>query len=191
VRRNNNRVLDVARPDQLCGTTLSSVVPSSAFDLLLWVLLAALLIVASCTFKDYAISNDEGVQQRYGELIVEYYRSGFVARDLFTFENLYLYGGLFDLVAIALAHVVPMDAYELRHILCAVIGIGGVAAAAMTARLIAGSRAGLAAAIALTLCGVWYGSMYNHTKDIPFAAAMAAATLFLVRVSYASGQHPR
>jgi hypothetical protein len=183
VRRNNNRVLDVARPDQLCGTTLSSVVPSSAFDLLLWVLLAALLIVASCTFKDYAISNDEGVQQRYGELIVEYYRSGFVARDLFTFENLYLYGGLFDLVAIALAHVVPMDVYELRHILCAVIGIGGVAAAAMTARLIAGSRAGLAAAIALTLCGVWYGSMYNHTKDIPFAAAMAAATLFLVRVS--------
>ena len=183
VKRNNNRVLAVARPDQLCGTTLSSIVPSSAFDFLLWILLAALLIVALCTFKDYAISNDEGVQQRYGELIVEYYRSGFVARDLFTFENLYLYGGLFDLVAIALAHVVPMDVYELRHILCAVMGIGGVAAAAVTARLIAGSRAGLAAAIALTLCGVWYGSMYNHTKDIPFAAAMAGATLFLVRVS--------
>ena len=137
VKRNNNRVLAVARPDQLCGTTLSSIVPSSAFDFLLWILLAALLIVALCTFKDYAISNDEGVQQRYGELIVEYYRSGFVARDLFTFENLYLYGGLFDLVAIALAHVVPMDVYELRHILCAVMGIGGVAAAAVTARLIA------------------------------------------------------
>ncbi len=162
---------------------MSSIVPSSAFDFLLWILLAALLIVALCTFKDYAISNDEGVQQRYGELIVEYYRSGFVARDLFTFENLYLYGGLFDLVAIALAHVVPMDVYELRHILCAVIGIGGVGAAAVTARLIAGSRAGLVAAIALTLCGVWYGSMYNHTKDIPFAAAMAGTTLFLVRVS--------
>jgi hypothetical protein len=53
----------------------------------------------------------------------------------------------------------------------------------VTARLISGPRAGLIAAIALSLCGAWYGAMFNHTKDIPFAAAMTAATYFLVRLA--------
>ena len=82
-----------------------------------------------------------------------------------------------------LSHVVPVDPYDLRHILCALIGIGGIGAAAATARLIAGPRAGLIAATSLTLCGAWYGSMFNHTKDIPFAAAMMGATLFLIRIA--------
>ena len=87
------------------------------------------MAIALFTFRDYAISNDEGVQQHYGELIVAYYQSGFIVRDLFTFDNLYLYGGLFDIIAVALAHVIPVDPYELRHILCAMMGIGGIAAA--------------------------------------------------------------
>ncbi|HLZ02874.1 MAG TPA: hypothetical protein VKR55_12065 [Bradyrhizobium sp.] len=146
-------------------------------------LIAALVVMAWFTFREYAISNDEGVQHHYGELIIAYYRSGFKVRDLFSFENLYLYGGLFDIIAVALAHVIPMDAYELRHILCAMIGIGGIGAAAATARLMAGPRAGLIAAVALALCGAWYGAMFNHTKDISFAAVMMGATLFLVRLA--------
>ena len=50
-----------------------------------------------------------------------------------------------------------------------------------TARLVAGPRAGAIAAFALAACGPWYGSMFNHTKDIPFAAAMMGATYFLLR----------
>ena len=42
-------------------------------------------------------------------------------------------GGLFDLVVAALGHLVPIDPYDLRHILCALIGIGGIGAAAATA----------------------------------------------------------
>jgi hypothetical protein len=147
------------------------------------VLLAALVVIALLTYKDYAISNDEGVQHRYGELIIAYYTSGFSDQRLFSFQNLYLYGGLFDVIAVALSHVVPIDPYDLRHILCALIGIGGIGATAAIARLIAGPRAGLIAAISLTLCGAWYGSMFNHTKDIPFAAAMTGATLFLIRAA--------
>ena len=154
---------------------------SECYGLLTGGLLVALAAAALFTFKDYAISNDEGVQHHYGELIIAYYRSGFAARDLFSFQNLYLYGGLFDIIAVALAHVTSVDPYDLRHILCAMTGISGIAAGAATARLIAGPRAGLIAAVALTLCGAWYGAMFNHTKDIPFAAAMMGATLFLVR----------
>ena len=152
-------------------------------DIAVLVLLAGLIVVALLTCKDYAISNDEGVQHHYAELIVAYYASGFTDHSLFSFQNLYLYGGLFDIIAVALSHVVPIDPYDLRHILCALIGIGGIGAAAATARLIAGPRAGLIAAVSLTLCGAWYGSMFNHTKDIPFAATMMGATLFLIRIA--------
>ena len=157
--------------------------PFDKFDLATALLLAALVVVALCTFGDYAISNDEGVQHHYGKLIVDYYASGFRHQDVFGFQNLYLYGGLFDVIAIALSHLLPVDVYDLRHILCAVTGIGGVAAAAAAARLVAGPRAALLAAISLSLCGVWYGSMFNHTKDIPFAAAMMGATFFLLRIA--------
>ena len=154
---------------------------SESYGLLTGGILLALAVSALFTFRDYAISNDEGVQHHYGELIIAYYRTGFAARDLFTFQNLYLYGGLFDIIAVALAHVTSVDPYDLRHILCAMTGIGGIAASAATARLIAGPRAGLIATVALTSCGAWYGAMFNHTKDIPFAAAMMGATLFLIR----------
>src|SRR5664279_2681673 len=157
----------------------------NACDIATIALLAALVVIALCTFRDYAISNDEGVQHRYGELIIAYYASGFKDLSLFSFQNLYLYGGLFDIIVVALSHVLPIDPYDLRHILCAMIGIGGIGAAAATARLIAGPRAGLTAAVALSLCGPWYGTMFNHTKDIPFAAAMIGATYFLIRIARA------
>jgi hypothetical protein len=154
-----------------------------AYDLATVVLIAALAVIALCTFKDYAITNDEGVQHHYGELIVAYYASGFTEQGVFSFQNLYLYGGLFDIIAVALGHLVPIDPYDLRHILCASIGIGGIGATAATTRLIAGPRAALIAAVCLSVCGAWYGTMFNHTKDIPFAAAMTGATLLLIRIA--------
>src|SRR5579862_2537147 len=158
---------------------------TDACDIATLVLLAALVVIAFCTFKDYAISNDEGVQHHYGELIIAYYASGFRDLGVFNFQNLYLYGGLFDIAAVLLSHLIPINPYDLRHILCALIGVGGIGAAAATARLIAGPRAALIAAVGLSVCGAWYGAMFNHTKDIPFAAAMIGATLFLIRIARA------
>ncbi len=143
--------------------------------------MATLMVLALATFKEYAVSNDEGLQHHYGELIIAYYQSGFADRSVFDFQNLYLYGGLFDIIAVLLAHLLPFDLYEIRHVLSAVAGIGGVAACWATARLIAGPRAGFISALALSLCGVWYGGMFNHTKDVPFAAAMMGATYYLLR----------
>jgi len=125
-----NRISVIAKPNWLAAEGIWSPVLPNPYDLLTCALIAALMLAAWFTFRDYAISNDEGVQHRYGELIIEYYRSGFRTRDLFTFQNLYLYGGLFDIVAVALANVIPVDPYVLRHILCAMMGISGVAARA-------------------------------------------------------------
>jgi len=144
------------------------------FDLAFALLVLALFVLVGATFREYAVSNDEGLQHHYGELIVAYYTSGFTDKSVFNFGNLYLYGGLFDVVAVLLAHVLPFDLYDIRHVLCALIGIGGVVATWAAARMIAGPRAGLLAGLALALCGVWYGGMFNHTKDVPFASAMMA-----------------
>ena len=145
-------------------------------------LLGCLVLLVAFTFGDYAISNDEEVQQHYAELIIAYYRSGFTDEALFHFRNLYLYGGLFDLIAVGLEKLLPLDIYAVRHLLTALTGVGGIAAVWATARTIGGPRAGLLAAAAIALCGTWYGAMFNHTKDIPFAAATMAATYLLVLI---------
>lgn len=151
------------------------------YDKLALAALAALAVLVPLTVNDYAVSNDEPLQNRYGQLILGYYASGFTDQTLFHFDNLYLYGGLFDLIAIGLERVLPFDLYDIRHVLCALTGIGGIAATWAVARLVGGPRAGFLALLALAVCGPWYGTMFNHTKDIPFAAAMMGATYFLLR----------
>lgn len=146
-------------------------------------LLAGLCVLAILVFRDYGISNDEEVQHRYGELIINYYASGFRDTALFNYKNLYLYGGLFDIVAVLLAKLLPFDVFLIRHFISAITGVAGIAATWATARLIAGPRAGLIAAVALATCGPYFGGMFNHTKDIPFAAAMIAALYFLLRAA--------
>ncbi|MGH6664490.1 MAG: glycosyltransferase family 39 protein [Pseudolabrys sp.] len=161
------------------------------YDCAIAALLIVLVALAIATSGAYAISNDEEVQQHYGELIVAYYASGFTDQALFHYVNLYLYGGLFDIVAIFCERLLPfIDAYSVRHVVCALIGMSGIGAAGAAARLVMGPRAGAIAAFALAACGPWYGSMFNHTKDIPFAAAMMGATYFLLRAGR-DLPHPR
>ncbi len=153
------------------------------FDLAFAALIAVLVALVFATVRQYAVSNDEALQHHYGELIIAYYRSGFTDRSVFDFRNLYLYGGLFDIIAALLARVLPFDLYDIRHVMSALAGIGGIVATGATARMVAGPRAGFLAALALSICGVWYGGMFNHTKDIPLAAAMMGALYFLMRVA--------
>jgi hypothetical protein len=150
------------------------------YDLAAVLVFGVLVALVALTFGDYGISNDEEVQQRYGELIIRYYASGFADDAVFHFRNLYLYGGLFDVIAVELEKIVPLDTYDVRHLLSGLSGVGGIAAVWATARTIAGPRAGLLAMAALAVCGTWYGAMFNHTKDIPFAAAMMGAVYVLV-----------
>jgi hypothetical protein len=152
------------------------------YDLAAAALFVVLIALVAATFRDYGISNDEEVQQHYGALIVAYYASGFTDQALFHFRDLYLYGGLFDVAAFGLEKILPLETYEVRHLLSSLIGVGGIGATWATARAIGGSRAGFFAAAAIAVCGIWYGAMFAHTKDIPFAAAMMGALYFLLRL---------
>ena len=142
------------------------------------VLLAACALFVLLTFAQHGISNDEEVQHVYGRLLVDFYTSGFADRAAFEYKNLYLYGGLFDLVAAVLERFVPVNVWDLRHLLSAAFGLTGLAGTWLLARRLAGEWAGLLALVVLALTGAWSGAMFTHTKDVSFAATMVWALYF-------------
>ncbi|QFR34264.1 glycosyltransferase family 39 protein [Ancylobacter sp. TS-1] len=131
------------------------------------------------TFRDYGISNDEFVQHTYGQLLVAWYASGFTDDRAFHYINLYLYGGLFDLVAAGLEPYVPLPVYEWRHLLSAGCGFVGLIGVWRLARLLGGEKAGILAVLMLAFTGMYGGAMFTHTKDVPFAAAMVWSLYFV------------
>jgi len=146
-------------------------------------LLAGAGLFALLAFRHYGISNDEEVQHVYGRLLLDFYTSGFEDHSAFAYKNLYLYGGLFDLIAAGLERLFPaMNIWDLRHLLSAGFGIGGALGAWLLARRLAGEWAGLGALVVLLATGAWTGAMFTHTKDVPFAATMVWSLYFTVRV---------
>jgi hypothetical protein len=135
------------------------------------------------TFRQYGISNDEEVQHVYGEKLVSFYLSGFADDSAFTYKNLYLYGGVFDMAAVALGAVLPLDPYDVRHLFSGLVGVLGIAGVWLLTRWLATPRAAALAGLLLALTGSWYGGMFNHTKDVPFATGMVWALYFLCRIT--------
>ncbi|HJV28689.1 MAG TPA: glycosyltransferase family 39 protein [Aromatoleum sp.] len=146
-----------------------------------WLLLALVGVFIVYSFGQHGISNDEEVQHVYGRLLVDFYGSGFADRTAFEYKNLYLYGGLFDLIAATLEKVVPMNVWDLRHLLSAGFGLLGLVGTWLLARLLAGEWAGLLALLLLSISGAWSGAMFTHTKDVPFATTMVWALYFTTR----------
>lgn len=138
----------------------------------------ALLLYVAMTWRDFGISNDEGVQHVYGRLLLSFYASGLTDRLAFSFSNLYLYGGLFDLLAALLERLIPVSVWDLRHLLSALFGLAGILGTWKLARLLAGESAALLAALILALTGPWSAGMFTHTKDVPFGACMVWALYY-------------
>jgi 4-amino-4-deoxy-L-arabinose transferase-like glycosyltransferase len=147
--------------------------------------LLALAALALLTFPDYGVTWDEPRHQRYGELVLGYYRSLGADRAFLDYFDLYLYGPAFDLLVAALQQVLPMATYGARHLVTAGVGLLGIAATWRLARRLAGPRAGFLALVLLAAAPDWYGHLYHNPKDVPFAAAMAWALLALVRLASA------
>ncbi|MCK9987249.1 MAG: hypothetical protein AzoDbin1_03721 [Azoarcus sp.] len=154
--------------------------PQFAFRLAL-VVFAVLGAYVLFSFDQHGISNDEEVQHVYGRLLLDFYASGFADRSAFAYKNLYLYGGLFDLIAAALERIVPMNVWDLRHLLSAGFGVLGLAGTWLLACLLLGEAAGLVALVLLALTGAWSGAMFTHTKDVPFATTMVWSLYFTTR----------
>lgn len=131
-----------------------------------------LIIWVALTFRQHGISNDEYVQHTYGQMLLDWYQSGFKDQDAFHYRNLYLYGGLFDIIAAAIDPYIPIMIWDTRHLLSALFGLLGFYGVARYAHLLGGDRLALLAMTLLLLTVSWSGAMFTHTKDVPFATCM-------------------
>jgi hypothetical protein len=145
--------------------------------------LVAVGLVASCTFRDYGLGWDDYTHAEYADLLLRMYGSGFKDTGALSFANLYMYGGGFDMAAALLHKVIPLELFETRRLLGAIVGIIGLAVTWRLGRRVGGPLAGLAALLLLALCPTFYGHMFMNPKDAPFAVAMAILMLGLVRLA--------
>jgi hypothetical protein len=151
-------------------------------DLALCVLLAVGLI-AGLTFRDYGLGWDDYTHAEYADLLLRMYDSGFKDTGALSFANLYMYGGGFDMAAALLHKVIPLELFETRRLLGAIVGVIGLAVTWRLGRRVGGPLAGLVALLLLALCPTFYGHMFMNPKDAPFAVAMAILMLGLVRLA--------
>ncbi|HET7123752.1 MAG TPA: glycosyltransferase family 39 protein [Bradyrhizobium sp.] len=147
------------------------------------IVLAAVGVIASLTFRDYGLGWDDYTHAEYADLLLRMYGSGFRDTGALSFANLYMYGGGFDMAAALLHRVIPLELFETRRLLGAVVGVIGLAVTWRLGRRVGGPLAGLAALLLLALCPTYYGHMFMNPKDAPFAVAMVILMLGLVRLA--------
>src|SRR6202022_4129534 len=151
-------------------------------DDLALIVLAVVGVIASLTFHDYGLGWDDYTHAEYADLLLRMYGSGFKDAGALSFANLYMYGGGFDMAAALLHKVIPLELFETRRLLGAVVGVIGLAVTWRLGRRVGGPLAGLAALLLLALCPTFYGHMFMNPKDAPFAVAMVILMLGLVRL---------
>src|ERR1700688_2257829 len=147
------------------------------------VVLGAVALIAGLTFRDYGLGWDDYTHAEYADLLLRMYGSGFKDTGALSFANLYMYGGGFDMAAALLHKVIPLELFETRRLLGAIVGVIGLAVTWRLGRRVGGPLAGLATLLLLALCPTFYGHMFMNPKDAPFAVAMVILMLGLVRLA--------
>ncbi|MCD6063850.1 MAG: glycosyl transferase family 2 [Flavipsychrobacter sp.] len=154
------------------------------FRLLTYISLGLMLLAMLWVSKDYGISGDEVTQNTYGQHVYDYYASGGEDKDALSFENVYFYGGFYDLLCVTVNKIIgagiPTE-FNTRHFINAIFGFLAILFTALLARLIRGWDAALLAAWFLFLSPRFFGESMNNPKDIPFALGMVMGAYFTIR----------
>src|SRR5258708_17683371 len=89
--------------------------------------LAVVGLIAAFTFHDYGLGWDDYTHAEYADLLLRMYGSGFKDTGALSFANLYMYGGGFDMAAALLHKVIPLELFETRRLVGAIVGVIGLA----------------------------------------------------------------
>jgi hypothetical protein len=188
-KRHYRAIRDTGLPIAMSSITTSAIdsptrrsLERTCDDLAL-IVLAAVGLIASLTFRDYGLGWDDYTHAEYADLLLRMYGSGFKDTGALSFANLYMYGGGFDMAAALLHKVIPLELFETRRLLGAAVGLVGLAVTWRLGRRVGGPLAGLTALLLLALCPTFYGHMFMNPKDAPFAVAMVILMLGLVRLA--------
>jgi hypothetical protein len=147
-----------------------------------WIALTAAASMAWRHGTDAGAAWDETFHVRYGKRVLEWFRSDGVLDGALHYQNLYLYGGLFDLTAAWLSERSPLGHYETRHLLTAFVALFGAVGSWKLASLVAGPFAGFLAATMLVLTPAWLGHGLFNPKDIPFGTGAIWAAYTATRL---------
>lgn len=131
------------------------------------------LSVILATYRGYGSNWDEAVQAHYGELAVDYFRSGLTDRRVNRFLNLRFYGPLVEMIPALLYGEAKTGTYELRHLFIPLFGLATVPAVFGYASLARIPGLPLLAVLALATMPRFYGDWFNNSKDVPFACLFA------------------
>ncbi|MBI5262530.1 MAG: glycosyltransferase family 39 protein [Bradyrhizobium sp.] len=152
-------------------------------DDLAMLVLAVVAVVAGVSFRDYGLGWDDYTHAEYADLLLRMFGSGFKDTAALSFANLYMYGGGFDMAAALLHKIIPLELFETRRLVGAIVGVIGLAVTWRLARRVAGPLAGATALLLLALCPTFYGHMFMNPKDAPFAVSMVILMMGLVRLA--------
>src|SRR6476620_1756783 len=180
---------DTVLPIAMSSITTSAIdtparrsVERTCYDIAI-IVVGVVALIAGLTFRDYGLGWDDYTHAEYADLLLKMYGSGFKDTAALSFANLYMYGGGFDMAAALLHKVIPLELFETRRLLGALVGVIGLAVTWRLGRRVGGPLAGLAALLLLALCPTYYGHMFMNPKDAPFAVAMVILMLGLVRLA--------
>jgi Dolichyl-phosphate-mannose-protein mannosyltransferase len=158
----------------------------SRFSTAWWVFVALaatlLPLMVSASF-DFGVTWDEKPRHHYGELVWEFMRGLRARNTTYVEDGGHLYGGLFDTICAAVEQYVPVNRYVLRHAINAAFGwIGIVYVGRLAARLF-GQWAGVLGLLLIAVSPRYFADSMNNPKDLPFAAATAAALYYFSTMS--------
>jgi len=142
--------------------------------------LTGIAVVMLATVGGYGITWDEQFQSPYGELVIAWYRSGFHNDAALMYRDLFLYSGLFEVLAQIVARISPLDVFTDRHIVNVAFALIGLAGTWRLGVLVLGPRGGFLAMGLTALTPMFYGHSFNNPKDIPFAVLFVWTLCFLL-----------
>lgn len=170
------------------GAVAPPAAPSESLERgLLWayrlfpLLLLPLMLVLS---RDFGVTWDEKFHQLYGERVFRFLSQGLDDDWFRPAEGLfiYLHGGLFDTVCVALQRVLPGDLWMTRHCVNAAFGWLGILYVGRLGRLLAGPGTGLLAMVLLAASPRYFADSMNNPKDLPLGALLTVALYYLMRL---------
>ncbi|MFT5129561.1 MAG: 4-amino-4-deoxy-L-arabinose transferase-like glycosyltransferase, partial [Rhodothermales bacterium] len=144
---------------------------------------AAAALLCLCCYGDFGITWDENVQRQYGDMVLNYFASGFQDTRCNSFLNLYFYGGIVELIAACCYETLGSDVFATRHLVTGLIAVTTVPAVMLYGRRL-GRSLWLPVFCAFALLGLprFVGHACNNSKDIPLAAMFAIAMFAIARL---------
>lgn len=162
---------------------------------LFWILSGVLLIIMVAVHRDYGVTNDEGIHQAHGEVVLNYYKgvdsiaalspidsSGKLVETFYVthdehFRGMNFFGGFFDLTVNYLYSFFPnSNLYDFRHLINALFGFLMFVFIGLTTKELTNWKTAILALALASLTPRLFGHSFANPKDIPFA------TLYIIGI---------